>query len=99
MYRAFEDELRTRPDLRVELGWQSCFGRCRQGPNVLVCLVPVSSTSGTRMPVARNYAALYNGVSLAHVPRIVDSHIGQGLIVEELVLKPEDSLPLPGDDK
>ena len=37
IYAAFHEAIRLRGlEGRAELAWQSCFGRCRQGPNVLV---------------------------------------------------------------
>src|SRR5215470_1269850 len=62
-------------DATVELGWQSCFGRCRQGPNVLVREVRPGE-SRFLLAVAPVFAgpgaALYSGVTRADVPRILD---------------------------
>ena len=69
----------------VRLDWQSCFGQCRRGINVLVremrehedyffvSFKPGGATS-----------ALYHGVQVADVPRIVAEHVVGGQVVEEL---------------
>ena len=75
-----------------ELDWQSCFGRCSQGPNVLVREVVAA-------PIRRGLAdlpqrlgggpraatALYNHVSPVHAAEIVASHIGRGAVVRHLI--------------
>lgn len=51
---------------RCELAWQSCFGRCTQGPNVLVReIIPEGSTTPATM------TALYNGVLVETAEAIV----------------------------
>jgi (2Fe-2S) ferredoxin len=80
---------------RCELGWQSCFGRCRHGPNVLVRLAPSeherSSFLGAiaTLPTGGQNAALYNGLIPSDVPKIIESHVVNGSIVRELVLRPD----------
>jgi (2Fe-2S) ferredoxin len=78
---------------RVELGWQSCFGRCRQGPNVMVHPVdaaPKSSFLLAVAPVASSPGgALYNGITPADVARILDEHVVAGRVVRELVKRPD----------
>lgn len=99
LHAAFTEAVRARGlEGSAELGWQSCFGRCRQGPNVLVrpvaanesrflaAIAPTTSGPGT---------ALYNGVTIADVATIVESHVVGGRIVRELVRKPEE-LPVKG---
>lgn len=75
-----------------ELDWQSCFGRCSQGPNVLVREVVAA-------PIHRGLAdlpqrlgggpraatALYNRVAPVHAAEIVASHIGRGAVVRHLI--------------
>jgi (2Fe-2S) ferredoxin len=77
---------------QIELGWQAWFGRCRQGPNVLVRLapaVPVRTLLATPPSGPGQNAALYNGVREADIGKILQSHVGQGIIVRELVLRPD----------
>jgi (2Fe-2S) ferredoxin len=93
LYGAFVEALGARGYTgRCELGWQSCFGRCRQGPNVLVR--PIAPGEGRMLlaavPLGGPGAALYNGVTHADVSRIVDEHVGAGRIVRDLVKRPED---------
>jgi (2Fe-2S) ferredoxin len=75
---------------RVELVWQSCFGRCSQGPNVLVREVSVEPSPGlgsgfATLPGPRGATALYNQVDATRVERVVVEHIGGGRIVREFI--------------
>jgi (2Fe-2S) ferredoxin len=75
---------------RVELGWQSCFGRCRHAPNVLVhpiqpherrfliAAAPLAAGPGT---------AFYSGVQPDDALRIIDEHVLGGRPIAELVLR------------
>jgi (2Fe-2S) ferredoxin len=80
----------------IEMGWQACFGRCRQGPNVLVRIAPATPP---RMLLATaptgpgQNAALYNGVKEEDVGKILQSHVARGIIVRELVLRPDAFYP------
>ena len=81
----------------VELSWQSCFGRCTQGPNVLVQeLAP--ERPGERqfllatMPRGRaGRSALYNGVTELDVAEIVEQHIQRDQPVSRLIQPPARS--------
>jgi len=77
---------------RTELVWQSCFGRCTQGPNVLVReLVAGESTIGTgfaTLPGPRGATALYNRMDAARVERVVVQHVIGGQIVREFIERP-----------
>lgn len=71
----------------VVLAWQSCFGQCRRGVNVLVREMRPGEDiffisfqpgpDGTR-------SALYHGVLPSDARRIVGEHVVGGLIIEEL---------------
>ena len=81
---------------RTELVWQSCFGRCTQGPNVLVREVltdpPPSLGSGfATLPGPRGTTALYNRVDPARAERIVAEHVVGGQIVREFIERPGDA--------
>jgi (2Fe-2S) ferredoxin len=76
---------------RVELTWQSCFGRCTQGPNVLVREVTSEPTLGTGFAAAvpsRGTSALYNRIDPARIERLVVEHVVGGRIVREFVERP-----------
>ena len=79
---------------RVELAWQSCFGRCTQGPNVLVREIvdsPAGAIVGSgfaTLPGPRGATALYNRVDSTSVNRIVLEHILGGQVVRDLVERP-----------
>jgi (2Fe-2S) ferredoxin len=91
LYAAFHDAVRQRGlEGRAELGWQSCFGRCRQGCNVLVR--PVMPGEGRLLvaapPIAGPGAAFYSGVTRDDVATIVDEHVVGGRVVRALVRRP-----------
>jgi (2Fe-2S) ferredoxin len=79
-------------EARVELGWQSCFGRCRHAPNVLVhpilpherkfliAAAPLAAGPGT---------AFYSGVTPGDAQRIIDQHVLGGHPIPELLLRLE----------
>jgi (2Fe-2S) ferredoxin len=78
---------------RAELMWQSCFGRCTQGPNVLVREVvaaeqPSLGTGFATLPGPRGATALYNRMDSARVERVVVQHVIGGQIVRELIERP-----------
>ena len=86
---------------RVDLGWQSCFGRCRQGPNVLVR--PIQPNEGrflfAAMPLGGPGSALYNGVGPGDLLRILEEHIERGQILRDKILRPEAAPILPAGGK
>jgi (2Fe-2S) ferredoxin len=78
---------------RTELVWQSCFGRCTQGPNVLVReqLAEASPSLGAglaTLPGPRGATALYNHIDHVRVERVVAVHVCRGEIVREFVERP-----------
>jgi (2Fe-2S) ferredoxin len=74
---------------RVELEWQSCFGRCQSGPNILVRLVTAADESPLRMsvllPSANGDAVLYNDVRLEELARILEDHVIGGRPVRAMI--------------
>ncbi|HWO21236.1 MAG TPA: hypothetical protein VNO30_20850 [Kofleriaceae bacterium] len=98
---------------RAELVWQSCFGRCTQGPNVLVremvgeskAAPPSLGTGFATPPSPRGATALYNHTDPERVDRIVGEHVVNGRIVREYVERPGDqssvrySVPLASTTK
>jgi (2Fe-2S) ferredoxin len=79
---------------RVELAWQSCFGRCTQGPNVLVRELvsaepaPVLGTGFATPPGPRGVTALYNRMDAGRVDRVIEHHVIGGQIARELIERP-----------
>ncbi|HTE56166.1 MAG TPA: (2Fe-2S) ferredoxin domain-containing protein [Kofleriaceae bacterium] len=78
----------------VSLGWQSCFGRCTQGPNVLVQEV-AAPRPGERvfllatMPFGRaGRSALYSGVCPGDVEDIIENHVLRDRLVSRLIEPP-----------
>jgi (2Fe-2S) ferredoxin len=95
IHAAFIDAIRLRRIESVaELGWQSCFGRCRLGANVLVQLVTPGETRFllAAPPTSGLGAAFYSGVTPADALRIVDEHVIGGRPLRLLIRRPEDAL-------
>ena len=78
----------------AELAWQSCFGRCTQGPNVLVREVvtpePGGMTGGgfATLPGPRGLTALYNRFDEGRTGPVVIQHILGGQIVRDFIERP-----------
>jgi len=78
----------------TELVWQSCFGRCTQGPNVLVRELVADQPAATlgsgfaTLPGPRGVTALYNRMDAERVERVVAQHVVGGQIVRELIERP-----------
>ena len=96
IHEAFAAELAARGlGARCELSWQSCFGRCSQGPNVLVREVPAERQPPPRFALAdlppsrgggpRLATALYNRVARVNVAEVVTSHVVGGRVVARLI--------------
>jgi (2Fe-2S) ferredoxin len=68
----------------VQLDWQSCFGKCQRGVNVLVRELRPGEDAffGTFLAMGPG-AVLYNGVKPAEVERIVKEHVVGGKVVLE----------------
>lgn len=85
-----------RHDVRAscEVVWQSCFGRCTQGPNVLVreLVAPaqdaLTSVGLATLPGPRGATALYNAIDRGRVERVVALHVVGGQIVREYIERP-----------
>ena len=96
--RAIYDALRAAAverDLgeRITLDWQSCFGRCTQGPNVLVREIVQEPPRrqfvlATAPPRRRSHSALYNRVTEADAGDILDQHIVAGGLLRRLIERP-----------
>jgi (2Fe-2S) ferredoxin len=82
---------------RAELAWQSCFGRCTQGPNTLVrelveaATTPSLGSGFATAPGPRGATALYNHLDAERVDRVVAEHIVGGKIARDLVERPGDT--------
>jgi (2Fe-2S) ferredoxin len=77
----------------TELVWQSCFGRCTQGPNVLIREIvpndaPALGSGFATLPGPRGTTALYNRMDKQRVVHVVGEHVMRGQIVREYVERP-----------
>lgn len=100
LYREFQRRL-AGCGVAVDLGWQSCFGRCTQGPNVLVReLAPEEARKQTSLAApargAARLTALYNRVTVERVGVIVKGHIVEGRVQRQFVERPRavESTPI-----
>lgn len=93
IYDAFRAALADRGlESSCELGWQSCFGRCTQGPNALVREVSADAAPQrfalATLPGPRGVTALYNHLDVAKVVEVVAEHVGRGVVVRRFVEPP-----------
>ncbi len=77
----------------VEMQWQSCYGRCRNGPNVLVREIreqaPARRFVIATQPLSRGgKATMYNHVTMEDVGEIVSEHLTAGRPVRRLMERP-----------
>ncbi|KAB2891711.1 MAG: (2Fe-2S) ferredoxin domain-containing protein [Kofleriaceae bacterium] len=97
---------------RCQLDWQSCFGRCSQGPNVLVRELPAAEAPRPRFAFAdlppsrgggpRLATALYNRMDPVKVVEVVARHVIQGAVVGRFIERPDATVlssppPPPGE--
>jgi len=96
VYEAFRQAVEARGlGETTELGWQSCFGRCTQGPNVLVREIQAGEPSFAfaALPGPRGVTALYNRLDPLKAERVVAEHLESGVIVRELIERPAPLAP------
>ena len=71
--------------VEVQLDWQSCFGKCQRGPNVMVRELRAGEDAFFQSFLVKDPgSALYNMVRPSEVARIVAEHVRQGRVVVEL---------------
>ena len=105
--RAIYDAFRASLDAagvadHCELGWQSCFGRCTQGPNCLVREIvhaaPPQRFMFATLPGPRGLTALYNHLDAVKVAEVVSEHVAGGVIVRRFIEPPQPaSVPSSGE--
>jgi (2Fe-2S) ferredoxin len=71
--------------VEVSLGWQSCFGQCRRGINVLVKEMKPGEDPffSSFLSLGGPGSALYHGVMPEEVPRIIEEHVIGGKVIVE----------------
>ncbi len=95
LHGVFCDQLATHgAQAHTEVMWQSCFGRCTQGPNVLVREIltaeaaPALGSGFATPPGPRGTTALYNRMDGQRAARVVAAHVMGGQIVREYIERP-----------
>lgn len=98
LHGAFADAARALDiTARCDLDWHSCFGRCSQGPNVLVRLAPTRPDPLLAAPPTRGPGtALYSGVTAEIARSILQSHVISGIILADFVRPPEAQIQPAG---
>lgn len=79
-------------EARVDLGGQSCFGRCSLGPNVLVRELRSPAANNAVGPGPRRATALYSRVDVARAHQIVREHVAHGRVLVEAPGAPRSEL-------
>lgn len=71
--------------VEVSLGWQSCFGQCRRGINVLVKEMKPGEDPffSSFLSLGGPGSALYHGILPEEVPRIIEEHVVGGKVIVE----------------
>jgi (2Fe-2S) ferredoxin len=64
---------------RVTLAWETCFGHCLRGPNVLVYDTDEVRSWQAQAGLAAPSAVLYNRVEVDELERMLDKQLGGGL--------------------
>jgi (2Fe-2S) ferredoxin len=95
-----------------ELTWQSCFGRCSQGPNALVRELPAATAvqppprfALADLPPSRGggprlVTALYNRLDPVKAIEVIATHVVRGAIVHRYIERIDAPLtpsPAPGE--
>jgi (2Fe-2S) ferredoxin len=95
LFDVFRDALeRDGAQEHTEVAWQSCFGRCTQGPNVLVREIlptqamPTLGSGFATVPGPRGATALYNHIDAQRAERVVTEHVRKGQIVRDFIERP-----------
>ena len=88
IYRRFEEALRGGGE--VALKWQSCFGQCQKGVNVMVRELRPGEDAFflSFVPAPGKGAVLYQGVQERDVERIVEEHVVGGKVIDEFKRRP-----------
>ena len=76
---------------QVSLDWQTCFGQCQIGPNVLVRPIHPGEEYllDGLVTSAKGRGVLYNGMRPTDAKRVIEEHLVGGEVVEELIRKTE----------
>jgi (2Fe-2S) ferredoxin len=88
VYAKLEETLAARGlSQQVTLGWETCFGHCIRGPNVLV--YDTDEARGWQVYGAFDApsAVLYNRMTPEDIERVVDAHLVGGMIVRPMTYR------------
>jgi (2Fe-2S) ferredoxin len=66
---------------RVTLGWETCYGHCLRGPNVLVYDTDEVGAWNVYAGLDSPSAVLYNRVTVGELENMLDKHLAGGMVV------------------
>jgi (2Fe-2S) ferredoxin len=66
---------------QVTLGWETCFGHCLRGPNILVYDTDEVRGWTAYAGLDAPSAVLYNRMTVDDLERVVDKHLMGGMVV------------------
>jgi (2Fe-2S) ferredoxin len=69
---------------RVTLAWETCFGHCIRGPNVLAYDTDEVRGWSVYAGLDSPSAVLYNRVTVDELERLLDRHLGGGMSIRVL---------------
>ena len=69
---------------RVTLGWETCFGHCLRGPNVLVYDTDEVSAWNVYAGLEAPSAVLYNHVTIHELEGVLDKHLAGGMVIRPI---------------
>jgi len=82
LYARLQETIAARAlEKRVALSWETCFGHCQRGPNILVCADGDGTAPGPG-------AVLYNRMTLTDLDRVIERHLMGGMVVRLLLNRP-----------
>lgn len=70
---------------RVTLAWETCFGHCLRGPNVLVYDTDEVRGWNVYGGLDSPSAVLYNRVTIHELETILDKHLAGGMFIRPIV--------------
>jgi (2Fe-2S) ferredoxin len=66
---------------QITLSWETCFGHCLRGPNILVCDTDEARGRTVYPGPETPSAVLYNRMTLDDLERVIDKHLLGGMVV------------------
>ncbi|HVZ71702.1 MAG TPA: (2Fe-2S) ferredoxin domain-containing protein [Polyangia bacterium] len=72
---------------QITLGWETCFGHCLRGPNILVYDTDEARGWQVYAGFDAPSAVLYNRMTPDDLERVIDAHLLGGMVVRPLTYR------------